>query len=51
MSNTPQDEYQIVVGFDDSEGARRALTWAADANSSEETVLVPDRRSSSRMRW
>jgi nucleotide-binding universal stress UspA family protein len=30
MSNTPRDQYLIVVGFDASEGAKRALTWAAD---------------------
>jgi nucleotide-binding universal stress UspA family protein len=30
MSDTPQDQYRIVVGFDGSEGAKRALTWAAD---------------------
>jgi nucleotide-binding universal stress UspA family protein len=30
MSNTPRDQYLIVVGFDGSEGAKRALTWAAD---------------------
>jgi nucleotide-binding universal stress UspA family protein len=30
MSDTRQDQYRIVVGFDGSEGAKRALTWAAD---------------------
>ena len=30
MSDKPQDPYRIVVGFDGSEGAKRALTWAAD---------------------
>jgi nucleotide-binding universal stress UspA family protein len=30
MSDTPRDQYRIVVGFDGSDGAKRALTWAAD---------------------
>ncbi len=30
MSEREQDKYPIVVGFDGSEGAKRALTWAAD---------------------
>ena len=29
MSDTPQEQYRIVVGFDGSDGAKRALTWAA----------------------
>jgi nucleotide-binding universal stress UspA family protein len=30
MSDTRQDRYRIVVGFDGSDGAKRALTWSAD---------------------
>jgi nucleotide-binding universal stress UspA family protein len=30
MSDTASPTHPIVVGFDGSEGARRALTWAAD---------------------
>jgi nucleotide-binding universal stress UspA family protein len=30
MPDSVQDHYRIVVGFDGSEGAKRALIWAAD---------------------
>lgn len=30
MSDTTQKPYRIVVGFDDSDGSRRALSWAAE---------------------
>ena len=30
MSDTTPEQYRIVVGFDGSEGSKRALTWAAD---------------------
>jgi nucleotide-binding universal stress UspA family protein len=30
MSDTREAGYRIVVGFDGSDGAKRALTWAAD---------------------
>jgi nucleotide-binding universal stress UspA family protein len=30
MSDTVQHQYTIVVGFDGSEGARRAVVWGAD---------------------
>jgi nucleotide-binding universal stress UspA family protein len=30
MSETAAQSHRIVVGFDGSEGSRRALTWAAD---------------------
>jgi nucleotide-binding universal stress UspA family protein len=30
MSDTPQGQYRIVVGFDGSDGAKRALIWAAE---------------------
>jgi nucleotide-binding universal stress UspA family protein len=30
MAETTQQQHRIVVGFDGSEGSRRALAWAAD---------------------
>jgi nucleotide-binding universal stress UspA family protein len=30
MSDSSPEQFQIVVGFDGSEGSKRALTWAAD---------------------
>lgn len=39
MPDTTQRQYRIVLGFDGSDGSRRALAWAADEARRRQAVL------------
>jgi nucleotide-binding universal stress UspA family protein len=39
MADTTQRQYRIVLGFDGSDGSRRALAWAADEARRRQAVL------------
>jgi nucleotide-binding universal stress UspA family protein len=39
MVDTTQQQHRIVVGFDGSEGSRRALAWAADEARLRQALL------------
>jgi nucleotide-binding universal stress UspA family protein len=39
MTETRQRPYRIIVGFDGSEGSRRALAWAADETRCRQAQL------------